>query len=125
MSILRVLLFLFGTALLRNTSNTPATMVRAFWSSLVAVSAMIIMFFQVSAQADPPKKHRGPCEIHYPSDATVEWDCRILRPGESLEKLFGEGWIDVVRFNRIDRRRAHSGVPIKVPRRVDETAATH
>jgi hypothetical protein len=63
----------------------------AFWSLLIAVSVMIIMVFQVPAQADSSKKHPSPCEIHYPSDATVEWGCRALRPGESLEKLFGGG----------------------------------
>jgi hypothetical protein len=79
---------------------------------------MMVAFLSVSAQADSPKKQRGPCEIHYPSDATVEWDCRIIQPGESLEKIFGEYWVDVARFNRIDRRHAHSGVSIKVPRRL-------
>ena len=50
----------------------------------MVVSVMIIiMVLQVSAQADSPKKHRGPCEIAYPSDVTVGWDCRTLRPGES------------------------------------------
>ncbi|NOT21222.1 MAG: L,D-transpeptidase [Nitrospiraceae bacterium] len=87
----------------------------------MVVSVMIIiMGSQVSAQADSSKKHRGPCEIVYPSDATVEWDCRTLRPGESLEKLFGESWVDVARFNRIDRRHAHSGLSIKVPRSLED-----
>jgi hypothetical protein len=49
----------------------------------------------------------------------VEWDCRTLRPKESLETLFGEYWIDVARFNRIDRRHARAGVSIKVPRRIE------
>jgi len=52
----------------------------------------------------------------------VEWDCRTLRAGESLEKLFGEAWVDVARFNRIDRRHARSGVAIKVPRRIEDLA---
>lgn len=77
----------------------------------------------VVLQAEPPKKHRSLCDIVYPSDATVEWNCRALRSGESLEKLFGEHWIDVARFNRIDRRHAHSGVSIKVPRRIEDLAA--
>jgi len=96
-----------------------------FWSlrrTLVIVAVMMVVAFPVSVQADSPKKHRGPCEIHYPSDATVEWDCRVIPPGGSLEAIFGEDWMDVARFNRIDRRHAHSGVSIKVPRRIEDLA---
>lgn len=70
------------------------TMPWSFWSSLIAVTVMIVAVFHVSAQADSPKKHRGPCEIQYPSDATLEWDCRIIHPGESLEAIFGEYWVE-------------------------------
>jgi hypothetical protein len=56
----------------------------------------------------------------YPSDATVQWDCRTLNAGESLEKLFGEQWTSVARFNRIDRRHVHAGVSIKAPRQFDQ-----
>ncbi|HSN04456.1 MAG TPA: L,D-transpeptidase [Nitrospira sp.] len=70
------------------------------------------------AYSEPPKKYRSLCDIAYPSDATVEWDCRLLRSGDSLERLFGDSWRDVARFNRIDRRHAHAGVSIKVPRRL-------
>jgi hypothetical protein len=95
----------------------------SFRRTLIAVIVMVVTAFHVSsAQADSPKKHRGPCEIHYPSDATVEWDCRVIPPGESLETIFGEYWVDVARFNRIDRRHARPGLSIKVPRRLEELA---
>jgi hypothetical protein len=87
---------------------------------LVTITVMAAVGVSAVSQADSPKKHPGPCEIAYPSDVTVEWDCRTLRPGELLEKLIGESWINVARFNRIDRRQAHSGVPIKVPMRLDD-----
>jgi hypothetical protein len=87
-----------------------------------AISLMMVAFLSVSSQADSPKKHRGPCEIHYPSDATLEWDCLVIPPGESLERIFGEYWVDVARFNRIDRRHARPGFSIKVPRRLDDLA---
>ena len=96
------------------------TMLRPFWSSLIAVTVMMVTVFHVSAQADSPKKRRGPCEIHYPSDVTLAWDCRVIPPGKSLEAIFGEDWVDVARFNRIDRRHAHSGLSIKVPKRIEE-----
>lgn len=51
---------------------------------------------------------------------TIEWDCRTLRRGESLETLFGERWIDIARFNRIDRRHAQAGVSIKVPKHIED-----
>jgi hypothetical protein len=87
-----------------------------------AISLMMVAFLSVSSQADSPKKHRGPCEIHYPSDATLEWDCLVIPPGESLERIFGEYWVDVARFNRIDRRHARPGLSIKVPRRLEDLA---
>jgi hypothetical protein len=46
---------------------------------------------------------------------TIEWECRLLKKGETLESLFGDRWADVARFNRIDRRHAASGVAVKVP----------
>ena len=88
----------------------------------LAISLMMVACLSITAQADSPKKHRGPCEIHYPSDATVEWDCRVIPPGDSLETIFGEYWVDVARFNRIDRRHARPGLSIKVPRRLDDVA---
>ena len=93
------------------------------WSPLIAISLMAVAFLSVSAQADSPKTHRGLCTIHYPSDAMVEWDCRTIRAGKSLEALFGEYWIDVARFNRIDRRHARPGLSIKVPRRLEDLSS--
>ncbi|MBX3335124.1 MAG: L,D-transpeptidase [Nitrospira sp.] len=54
----------------------------------------------------------------YPSDAMVPWECRPIRTGESLETLFGDRWIDIARFNRIDRRHVWAGRSIKVPKRL-------
>jgi hypothetical protein len=60
------------------------------------------------------------CNINYPSDAQVEWQCRRIKTGEGLEKLFGESWPDVARFNRIDRRHSYPGTRIKVPKRLED-----
>jgi len=94
----------------------------SYWRVLVTITVMVTMGLPAVSQADSPKNHRGPCEIHYPSDATVEWDCRVIPPGESLETIFGEYWVDVARFNRIDRRHARPGLSIKVPKRLEELA---
>jgi hypothetical protein len=85
----------------------------------MVVTLMIVVLYPFSARAEPPKKHPTPCEIAYPSDATIEWDCLVIKRGESLENIFGERWIDVARFNRIERRHARSGVSLKVPKRLE------
>ena len=100
----------------------PEVALSRLWVVLVAIIAMVVTVLPAVSQAESPKKHRGPCEIHYPSDARLEWDCRIIPPGESLETIFGEYWVEGARFNRIDRRHAHPGLSIKVPRRLEALA---
>ena len=80
---------------------------------------LILLFIQPAAHA-AVKKRYSPCKIHYPSDAQVEWDCYGLKRKDTLEKLFGDSWQDVARFNRIDRRHAWPGMTLKVPRRLDD-----
>jgi len=60
------------------------------------------------------------CCVVYPSDAAIPWDCHRMKRGETPEKLFGDHWLDVLRFNRIDRRHLTTGVSIKVPRNLEE-----
>ncbi|MGE0644936.1 MAG: L,D-transpeptidase [Nitrospira sp.] len=86
------------------------------WSSLLAILVLV----PSGAHPEPTASSRGPCDIMYPSDATVQWECRTIRTGESLEKLFGDRWIEVARFNRIDRRHAWAGRSIKVPKRLHD-----
>jgi len=119
---LQGVIVLLNAAVLIRTSIMSTSMSWSFRRTLIAVIVMVVTGLPAVSSADSPKKHRGPCLIHYPSDATVEWDCRIIPPGESLETIFGEYWVDVARFNRIDRRHAHSGVSIKVPKRLEDLA---
>jgi lipoprotein-anchoring transpeptidase ErfK/SrfK len=89
--------------------------------------ALFLSVVALVATLGPPPLARAavppsPCAIRYPSDAAITWDCRRLRSGETLESLFGERWIDVARFNRIDRRHATAGVALKVPARLDDIA---
>ncbi len=60
------------------------------------------------------------CKITHPSDSSIESECRRLKRGETLEGLFGDRWLDVARFNRIDRRHIYPGVHIKVPKKLDD-----
>ncbi len=39
-----------------------------------------------------------------------------------MQNLFGERWVDVARFNRIDRRHVTAGMNVKVPSRLDDIA---
>jgi len=60
------------------------------------------------------------CKINHPGDSQVAWECRRLRKGETLEGLFNERWIDIVRFNRVDRRHVYPGISLKVPKRLED-----
>lgn len=62
------------------------------------------------------------CKVSHPSDGNVDWECRRVKKGETLESLFGDSWIDVARFNRIDRRHAYPGAYLKVPLRLEDIA---
>ncbi|MBH0179866.1 MAG: L,D-transpeptidase [Nitrospira sp.] len=95
---------------------------RCEWRTGVVLLAVCV-FLPIASHAEPLRKPRGPCAVVYPSDAAVEWFCRTLHPKESLETVFGEYWVDVARFNRIDRRHVGAGVSIKVPKRVEDLAS--
>jgi len=60
------------------------------------------------------------CSVTHPGDAVIDWECRKIKKGETVELLFGDRWLDVLRFNRIDRRHLTAGVSIKVPRNLDD-----
>lgn len=60
------------------------------------------------------------CRINHPSDIHAEWECRKLKKGETLENIFKDRWIDIVRFNRVDRRHVYPGISIKVPKRLED-----
>lgn len=94
-----------------------------WWRILVVLVSGIGFLFGGGEGAVRADEARSPCAIHYPSDQRISWQCRRLQRGENLETLFGPRWIDVARFNRIDRRHAQPGREIKVPNRLDEVAA--
>lgn len=51
----------------------------------------------------------------YPSQRSIPWTPRFIRPQDTLEKLYGSGWPHVARFNRVDRRHVYPGMTIKEP----------
>ena len=54
--------------------------------------------------------------VDYPSHREIDWYPHFIRPNETLESLFGDDWVTVARFNRVDRRHTYPGMTIKVPR---------
>ncbi|MCM2359285.1 MAG: L,D-transpeptidase [Geobacteraceae bacterium] len=89
-------------------------------TKLLLAGLLLCAFLVQPAAAAAPKKRYSPCQISYPSDQRIEWECRRLKGKETLESLFGESWLDVARFNRIDRRHAWPGATLKVPKRLEE-----
>jgi len=75
-----------------------------------------------AARGESRKKIYNLCTIPYPSDAAVDWECHKIGKRETAETLFGERWLDLLRFNRIDRRHLVPGVSIKLPRSPEDIA---
>ncbi|HEY6837425.1 MAG TPA: L,D-transpeptidase [Geobacteraceae bacterium] len=73
-----------------------------------------------AAFASATVKVKSLCDIYYPSDDFIEWQCRKLKWTDTPEELFGGRWQDVLRFNRMDRRHFIGGRSIKVPVNLDD-----
>lgn len=58
--------------------------------------------------------------VVYPSVKNIPWQSHFILPDESLERLFGDRWVWVARFNRLDRRHAYPGMTIKVPLHLED-----
>jgi hypothetical protein len=83
-----------------------------------ATAALLLVLLVGSPYSTAAVPTTSTCDVRYPSDTRVPWVCRVLARGETAERLFGDRWIDVLRFNRIDRRHAVAGAALKVPRRL-------
>ncbi len=86
--------------------------------TLFAVNLLLMLIFAMPAAA--VVKLRNLCEVRYPSDGMVEWQCRKLRWQDTPAALFGDHWQDVLRFNRLDRRHFIGGHSIKVPKNLED-----
>jgi hypothetical protein len=58
--------------------------------------------------------------IIYPSTESISWKAYFLKPEDRLETLFGNDWVHVAKFNRIDRHHAYPGMTIKLPERLSD-----
>ncbi len=84
------------------------------------VAALILFFSINTTEISDAQMIHAPCNINYESQTSVEWACRRIAKGETLESAFGERWEDVARFNRIDRRHVYPGKYLKVPKQLSD-----
>lgn len=86
--------------------------------------ALLVILFSFAAHSQTSEASNARigalCKVSHPSDKNVVWGCRRIKKGETLESLFGDRWVDVARFNRIDRRHSYPGISIKVPKNLDD-----
>src|SRR5664279_55376 len=89
---------------------------------IIRILALFLIFTIIAplTARGESRKISNLCSVVHPGDAVIDWDCRRIKKGETPEMLFGDHWLDVLRFNRIDRRHLTSGVSIKVPRDLDD-----
>ena len=96
-------------------------MAHKFFAVLLALITVGIIVVWAPAHTSEPaaspadRAKEDLCRFSYPSQAGVKWKSHFIMPQESLESLFGEDWIHVARFNRIDRRHVYPGMTIKRP----------
>jgi hypothetical protein len=74
----------------------------------------------IGAPAFAAIKVKSLCEINYPSDERIKWQCLKLKWTDTPEGLFGAHWQEVLRFNRLDRRHFIGGRSIKVPENLED-----
>jgi hypothetical protein len=82
------------------------------------ITVIMLLFFATTGLAE--MKIKSLCDVHYPSDERIEWQCLKLKWTDTPSRLFGGFWQDVLRFNRMDRRHFFGGISIKVPKRLQE-----
>jgi hypothetical protein len=88
---------------------------------LMVISLVAIVLYKPYATSEPgaipeDPAHEDLTRVEYPSLATIPWEPRFIRPQDTLEKMFGNDWVYVACFNRIDRRHVYPGMTIKVPK---------
>jgi len=87
-----------------------------FTSLLVGFMVLRVPSLIADPEASPQDKAlEDLSRVEYPSLKAIKWHAHFIKPHESLESLFGDDWVWVARFNRIDRRHIYPGMTIKSP----------
>jgi hypothetical protein len=90
---------------------------------LIISSGLIL--YQPAGTSEPGANPLDPAKedltrVEYPSQKSMKWHGRFIKPHETLESMFGNDWQLVARFNRVDRRHVYPGMTIKVPDNMDD-----
>jgi len=110
--------------ILRSVMTQNQKMYR-FGSILVGlVISFAIVIYQPAGTSEPGANPLDPAKedltrVEYPSQKSMKWHGRFIKPHDTLESMFGDDWPLVARFNRIDRRHVYPGMTIKVPDSMD------
>lgn len=96
-------------------------MLRKILIVIMVISLVAIVLYKPDVTSEPGASPEDPARedlsrIQYPSLKAIPWEPRFIRPQDTLEKMFGNDWVHVARFNRIDRRHVYPGMTIKVPK---------
>ena len=96
-------------------------MLRKILIVLMVIPLVVIVLYKPNVTSEPGASPEDPARedlsrIQYPSLKAIPWEPRFIRPQDTLEKMFGNDWEYVARFNRIDRRHVYPGMTIKVPK---------
>jgi hypothetical protein len=88
---------------------------------LMVFLLVAIVIYKPYATSEPGANPEDPARedltrIQYPSLAAIPWEPRFIKPQDTIEKLFGNDWVYIARFNRIDRRHIYPGMTIRVPK---------
>ena len=95
-------------------------MLRKFAFIFPAALFAAIVIYEPAATSEPAsspedRAREDLSRFDYPSQRSIPWVPRFIRPQDSLEKLYGSKWAHVARFNRVDRRHVYPGMTIKEP----------
>lgn len=94
-------------------------LISLFTGMLVAVTVLRAPSVTDEPAASPADKAMEDLSrVEYPSLRDIRWHPHFIQPHQSLESLFGDDWVWIARFNRIDRRHVYPGMTIKVPDRI-------
>jgi hypothetical protein len=89
-------------------------------SQIMGTAITLIMLLGCASTGMAEIRIKSLCEVRYPSDARVQWQCRELKWTDTPSGLFDGHWLDVLRFNRMDRRHFFGGISIKVPKDLNQ-----
>ena len=84
----------------------------ALFTAIVVNSPLVVS--EPGANPNDPARE-DLTRVEYPSLSQGGWVPRFILPQETLESLYGDDWITVARYNRVDRRHVYPGMTIKEP----------